>query len=259
MAVSKQADITIHPHKRGHVTIAVLGESPFIARRMSQKAKGELTLGGRGRKSIVVRSTVKHDPLAEFLEAPYTRPPGSPTYIAHLGSAFKAALATAALDSDGIKKTQIERLVYVEQDYVPIYGIPQVFMSIVRSADINRTPDVRTRAIIARWAAVFSVSYTLPLINGTALLNLMDAAGHTSGMGDWRVQHGGSYGRFSVVALDNPELLAVMQSGGYDDQRAAMRNPTCYDNETEELLSWFESETLLRGMNAMRRGEEVEV
>jgi hypothetical protein len=139
-------------------------------------------------------------------------------------------------------------LAYVEGDEIPIYGIPQLLMSVTRSADMNKTPDVRTRAILPKWACRIAIQYTTPLLKEQAIINLLAAAGITQGVGDWRVQKGsGNYGQFSLVSPDDKEFVRIIKEGGKNAQDKAIADPVCYDSETEELLSWFHVETKRRG------------
>ena len=127
----------------------ILGTSPLILNRMSEKAKHELLLP-RGRKTAVEKAmSLKHDPFAEYRASAHTlKNEQESTLLAIPATAFKGAIRTAALDMPGAKKAQIGRLTYIPGEYVGVYGLPRLFMSIVRSADMNRTPDVRTRAIV---------------------------------------------------------------------------------------------------------------
>ncbi len=43
-------------------------------------------------------------------------------------------------------------------------------MSVVRSADIGKTPDIRTRAILPAWAARITVTYVTPKLTANAVL-----------------------------------------------------------------------------------------
>src|SRR3990172_776783 len=139
---TKQAEVTIYVPEihRKHILVSILGTSPYIANRMAEKARHEL-LNPRGRMNAAEKQTnLKHDPVAEFRASPYTlMDEAAPTLLAGMSSAFKGAMSTAALDLPGTKKAQIGRLVYVEGDYTPIYGVPRLFMSVTRSADMNRT------------------------------------------------------------------------------------------------------------------------
>jgi hypothetical protein len=235
----------------GVVSCYIVGTSPLILNRMSEKAKHELLLP-KGRKSAVERATsLKHVPLDEYRASAYTlKAETAPTWLAHKSTAFKKAICTAALDMPGAKKAQIGRLTFVEGEFVPIYGVPRLHMAITRSADINKTPDVRTRATVPAWACVLRVTFVKPLIQAQAVVNLLAAAGITMGVGDWRQEKGsGSYGQFRIATEDDPEFQAIVREGGRAAQLAAMESPTCYDDETTELLSWFETE---RGVRQLR-------
>jgi hypothetical protein len=236
----------------GTVTCYVLGASPLILNRMSEKAKHELLMP-KGRKSAVDKATsLKHNPLEEYRASAYRlRDPKQPL-LGLLTTAFKGAIRSAALDMPGAKKAQIGRLTYIEGEYVGIYGVPKLFMSVTRSADMNRTPDVRTRAIVPEWACTLSITYVQPLIRAQAVVNLLAAAGITIGVGDWRPEKGsGSYGQFRIVPADNADFARIVKAGGRAAQEAGVEKPTCYDDETTELLSWFESERSQRQLKGV--------
>lgn len=239
--------------ERGELTVCVLGDSPIILNRMSEKAKRELLMP-KGRKSAVERATsLKHNPMEEYRASAYTLTNAdAPTLLAVLATSFKGAMATAALDLPGAKKAQIGRLTYVNGDYVSIYGVPQLFMSVTRSADMNKTPDVRTRAIVPKWACMLSISYIKPLMRSQAVANLLAAAGMCIGVGDWRGEKGkGNYGQFRIVPTNDPEFLSIVKTGGRKAQERAMEKPTCYDDETTKLLSWFDSELAQRSIRGV--------
>ena len=175
-----------------------------------------------------------------------------------LASSFKGALRSAALDIPGANKSQIGRLTYVNGEFTPIYGVPKLFMSIVRSADMNRTPDVRTRAIVPEWACKLSVTYVQPLLRDQAVANLLAAAGISIGVGDWRPEKGaGAYGQFALVSADDADFVRICKTGGRAAQMAAMEDPDCHDEETAELLSWFDKEVKVRGFKIDRPTEAV--
>lgn len=235
----------------GTFLVHIVGTSPLILNRMSEKAKHELLMP-KGRKTAVEKATsLKHLPVEEYRASAYTlKDESNPTFLALLATSFKGALRSAALDMPGAKKAQIGRLTYIAGDYVGIYGVPKLFMAIVRSADMNKTPDVRTRAIVPKWACRFEVTYVQPLIRAQAVANLLAAAGLTIGVGDGRPEKGAmSYGQFRIADKDDPEFLSILKTGGRDAQIAGLESPVCYDDETTELLSWFEDE---RGKRTLR-------
>lgn len=253
MAIKKTTDDTISIDinvTRGYLTLCLLGEAPFICNAMSEKAYHELLLPAGRKTSADKAQSLKHDPKKEFRNSVYyAREPNSPTLIVMRSTAFKKAAMGAALDIPGARKTQIGRLMYVVGDEVPIYGVPELMMAVTRSAGIDRTPDIRTRAIIPSWCAVLNIEYAQPLLNPIVIGKLFATAGITQGVGDWRVEKGsGAYGRFSVVNPDHPQVKLLMDIGDREAQLAALENPVAYDSETESLLDWYDTEITRRGI-----------
>ena len=161
------------------------------------------------------------------------------------------AMGTAALRTPGAKKTEIQQLVRVDWDKMPVFGVPKIFSAITRSADMNKTPDVRTRAILPEWACVLTVRFQVPILNEQAIANLLAAAGRISGVGDWRQEKGsGSFGAFTLVDAKHPDFVRICKTGGRVQQEAALANPEPYDDETSELISWFMAESQKRGHKA---------
>jgi hypothetical protein len=131
---------------------------------------------------------------------------------------------------------------------IPVYGVPKVMCAITRSADINKTPDVRTRAILPEWACRIKIEFTKPIMREQSIANLLAAAGFQSGVGDWRQEKGsGNYGSFKLVSADDPEFVRIVKKQARAEQIAAMESPEAYDGETEELLAWFDVEVKRRG------------
>jgi hypothetical protein len=258
LATTKKVDgpIEVNAIRREKFDCCVLGTSPLILTRMSEKTKRELLFPAPKKTPTEKASNLKHDPHQEYWDSPYRfKGAESPTLLGHLATAFKGAMLTAALETPGVARTQIGRLIYVQTDLVPIYGVPQLFMAVVRDGSINHTPDIRTRAIVPEWATFLQISYAVPNLKVQGVLNLLGSSGVISGVGDWRPEKGkGDYGAFVVVDQDDAEFRRIIATGGRAAQEAAMANPACYDLETEELLTWFDAEVERRGFESSRGG-----
>lgn len=243
-----ESEITILEVQKGEMEFCILGTSPFLSHAMPPKAWHEL-LAPAGKKGAAEKaSTMKHDPVQEYRDSIYRLKDDGETLIATKTTGFKKAMQTAALDTPGTKKTQIGRLVTVHGELTPLFGIPQLHMTIVRSADMNRTPDVRTRCIQKEWACRLKVTFTKPILREQSIANLLAAAGFQSGVGDWRQEKGSSnFGSFKLVSENDPDFVRITSTMGRQEQIEAMANPVCYDLETEELLSWFNVEKTRRG------------
>jgi len=243
--------------KEGEVSCWIVGRTEIVLNRLAEKAKHELLFPGaknRGSRAL----GLKHDPFAEFTASAHTiSDESAPTFLAIPAAAPKRAIASAAIDMPGgAKKAQIGRLCWVPGQcgqYLPLYGKPQLFTCIVRTADMNHTPDVRTRVIVPQWAVPLTVKFARPMVNPTVLVNLLTAAGLYIGVGDGRPEKGAlTFGQFRVVtqAKDDAELTEILKQSR-KSQIAAMKNPECYDDETEELLGWFNLELQKRGKGEM--------
>jgi len=247
--VETSSEIQVIEVVKGQIDFCILGTSPLIMNRMSQKVWHEL-LAPKGKKNAAEKaSSLKHDPIKEFRDSPYIiENKAAPSLLGILPTAFKGAMLTAALDMPGTKRTQMGRLLTVDWDMQPVYGVPRVFMSITRSADMNKTPDVRTRAILPEWACRLTVTFNKPILREQSVANLLAAAGMQSGVGDWRQEKGsGSFGAFKLVSNDDKDFLRIVKTMGRKAQQEAIDNPIAYNAETEEMLAWFDVEIKRRG------------
>jgi len=249
MAASKKPSVNtidILELERGRVEFCLLGLTPTITNRLPEKAKRELFMPAR-KTSNNKKMGLKHDPFEEFWCSPYTlRDDSDPTYLAALNSQFKGMLCGAALDTDGVAKTQMKRSITVLGNRLPLYGKPEFLMSVVTQSGQNRAPDIRTRLIIPEWACRVVVEFSKPLFNAKSISNLMGAAGQTQGLGEWRVEKGGDYGQFKIVDPGDANFKRIMKIGR-KEQIAAMMNPSYHDEETEELMVWAIEEAENRG------------
>ena len=247
--VVKQSEITIEKLGVGTASVWIKGESPLIYNAMSAKARHELLMP-RGRKTAAQKATMlKHEPVEEYRNSVYrTDDNKSDTRLMFPATAFKnsAIGAIRHMPTAGVTMVQMKQLLWVKGDTVSMYGVPKLFMSVVRSADMNKTPDVRTRAILTEWCCCLSINYVVPNLNETSLARLLEAGGLLNGVGDFRQEKGkGNYGQFRLA--DKDECESIIKSGGIKAQDAALKTPECYDVESRELLAWFKEERKARG------------
>ena len=238
MATTKpaQPEVSIQRLTPSVANVTIVGKTPLIVNKMSAKARNTLLLGGR-KKTASERVAIKHHPFDEFRDSMYVDEgfdyPGS--IIKFPVVAFKSAMATAALVTAGMKKTDIFRMIYVPQEFCGIHGVPKLRMDIVRSSDINKTPDVRTRAVFEDWAVSFDIQFITPNLSLHSVATLLNNAGLVCGVGENRQEKGkGNFGTFETASEIPKHLLDVV-----DAQRAAIANPEPADGESAELLQEY--------------------
>jgi len=250
MAVAKKSDtLQIDALKQGRVTLRIIGTTPMYMNSMSAKAKRSLLIGG-AKKTSAERKLLKHNPEEEYRDSIYRQPTGD-TLLCFPSPAFKGAMATAALETPGVTKTSVQRLIFLPQQKVCIWGKPQLKMDVVRSADMARTPDVRTRAFLPRWCAEIDVSFVTPALSVHSIVSLMSNAGVICGIGDYRQEKGrGSYGTFAVSGSEDmgdwQSVWDEITAEGRDVQQAAFDDPEFADQDTTDLMEVMQDERLVR-------------
>lgn len=240
--------------------VFLLGKSPFIYNALSEK-NAKLLLLPPLKGKAVQRKGLKHNPIEEYRDSTYKYRDDEvfPTRFYFPVGAFKRCIATAALDIPGVRKTEVQRLCWIDGERVPIYGIPELYMTGVRTADQKRTPDIRTRAIIRHWCCQFTVHAVSPLISQTEVLKLLSVAGLICGVGDGRQEKGAfSYGQFTLTNPADPAFLSIMANGGRDAQDAALKDPGMWDDQTEELYTWFNEELARRSLTGVSDAGDAE-
>lgn len=221
----------------------ILGSRPLLMNRLGEKARQELLLPARKKNRAERETSLKHDPVAEYRSAlNQFGNDDQPTRLFLPGRAFSLAMASAALDIPGASKAEISRLTQVTDIQVPVWGIPTLFMDVVRLAGIVKVPDIRSRGLLEKWACKLTVRYMKNRLTLASVARLLAASGQIVGVGDYRVQRSGLYGSYQLVSSDDPEWQEIVNTQGREAQDAAIENPTPYDDSTAELFTWFENE-----------------
>ena len=230
--------INVQQFEQQTVRVRIEGVSGLVCNRMGSKAKQALLIGSGGPKKASTKKEVKHKPFDEFRDSMHLCPDAHDhTSVFMPAVAVKSAMATSAIELEGVTAAAIKRLVYFPDEYVPIYGLPFLRMDVVRLAGPSRVADIRTRAFFPRWWSEFDVVYTPARITRESIFALLQNAGLIIGIGDYRQEKGkGSFGLFQVTTEELP-------SGAVDKQyqKARIDKPVLYDAETEQLMEFYQS------------------
>lgn len=236
--------VSVNEMEQRTITIKIVGTTGMYYNAMSIKAQRTLLFPAP--KTSGKKTGLKHDPIQEFGDSIYRQTnKNADTYLGFPAAGIKGAMATAALETPEITKSSVNRLIYLPQDRVNIWGIPYLRMDIVRQAGINKTPDVRTRAFLPEWCSEVTIKYIVPNTNTKSIYALLMNAGMVCGIGDFRIEKGkGGYGGFRIAPDDDQEWADIAGAGGYEAQKNAMENPETSDIDTDELLEWFKAERM---------------
>lgn len=252
MAIKKAPSATtleIQPLKQGRVKLRMMGTTPLYFNSMSSKAMRDLLVGA-GKKTAAQKKEIKHNPEQEFRESVYKKQHGE-TLLCFPAPGVKGAMATAALETDGITKSSVQRLIFLPETHIQIWGKPQLKIDVVRSADMNKTPDMRTRAYLPRWCAEVDIAFVQPTLSVYSIASLLTNAGSVVGIGDFRQEKGrGSFGCFHVLTEDSmgdyQEDWDSLMLEARDVQQEALDNPEYADPDTEGLMQFMQEERARR-------------
>ena len=237
----------IQPIKMRELIVFLVGTSPLIMHRFAFKAWQELLYPSAKKNKAERAQSMKHQPFEEYRGCFYLNRSQTQPALFHLPNGMPhQALAAAALDMPGATRASMERWTNVVDININLFGIPQLFMSMVRNSDMNKTPDVRTRPIFPKWACQITIQYKSDPLTDNNILNLFAAAGTIVGMGDWRPQKGGPYGKFRLCTAKDTEYLSILKNQGRGPQQKAYDQPSYWDDETAELMTWFLEEVARR-------------
>jgi hypothetical protein len=94
--------------------------------------------------------------------------------------------------------TEARGAFHVDGEMVAIQaGPPKMRQDMVRVG--MGTADVRFRGEFTQWAVDLTVSYNAAALSPEQIVNLFNLAGFGVGVGEWRPEKDGGYGRFHVA------------------------------------------------------------
>lgn len=190
-------------------TVKIVGDSPLIMHRWSEKAKKEIL--DKQMKKAKSKGHDAKDPFADFISSMYwldgepenKTPEGLAAALedgARFGfpsTAVKAAAVAAAYRA-GITKNMVSMngAFHILGEFVEIHGEPVMREDMVRVG--MGIADIRYRGEFPEWWSSFTVRYNAAALSLEQLINMINMGGFACGIGEWRAEKGGVYGSFHV-------------------------------------------------------------
>lgn len=175
--------------------VRVVGDSPLITHRWSEKAKKEMLDKQMGKAKSGKKPP--KNPEQDYLDSLYPHPEGGYGFPC---VAFKAAAVSACRFVDGMKMTEARGAFHVDGELARIKGEPRMREDMVRIS--MGTADIRYRAEFPVWETTLMVAYNTGVFNPDQIINLFNQAGFGVGIGEWRPEKDGGYGRFHVATSE---------------------------------------------------------
>jgi hypothetical protein len=196
----------LKPIRKEQITLRITGISPLIQHRWGNKAKEMMRQKHAGKKT---RTRDIRDPEAEGREAMYLTDDGKPGVP---GMAIKRAIIAAAHKDIGIEKTLVKKSIFLvcndSKKVIPMDCDDPVIVEDPVIVGVG-SADLRYRPYFHRWSVDLTFVTDSELLQLNDLLNLIDRAGFGVGIGEWRPETGGEYGRFEVDRSVPVHAIAV--------------------------------------------------
>ena len=209
--------VEIRPINIATVNIRLVGDTPLIMHRWTEKAKREML--DNMMKKTKTQSKDPKDPVAEFITSMYwlTDMPEDLTEAgfeaaiangARFGfpvTAFKQAGISAAYRLGWAKDKMSFRGSFFlnsdENQLVEIKSDPPVMREDAVKISMGK-PDLRYRGEFRNWYVDLELQYNT---NGKhsleQIINIINAGGYVCGVGEWRPERDGQYGMFHVETV----------------------------------------------------------
>jgi hypothetical protein len=188
------------------LSVPILGTSPLIVHRFSEKAKRQMLDAMQGRKT----PKESKDPKAEYEAAFYRFPDGGYGFPV---VAFKAATVDASrFYGKSVTKVGLRQFMFMRgevgsdgQQLARITGEPHMREDPVTVGRSGR--DLRYRPEFSVWSTSLHVIYVTSALTRSSVLSLIDAGGMGVGVGEWRPERDGDFGTYCIDPDREVEVL----------------------------------------------------
>jgi len=192
----KDSQILVQRINKAHmeVTVKSIEGSSYISHRLTKENVEKFT----SRETGKAKKKELRDFDAEYESCFYYTEDGKYGIPA---AAFTGAMLNACTDLE-VTKTSIKRNVRILGDICELkYKKLNRRVDNPRRSGMNSTPDVRHRPEFINWELKLLIQYNADFISPDQIYNLINHAGFSTGVGDWRPsspKSAGSHGMFEV-------------------------------------------------------------
>jgi hypothetical protein len=208
MTADKDAQVEIDQIAAETIRVPILGTTPLIVHRFSEKAKRQMLDTMQGRKT----PKVSKDPDAEYDAAFYRLKDGRFGFPV---TAFKLATIGAArfYPRNAVTMTALKQFLFIRGEVgadgmglAPITGEPHMREDVVRVG--RGGTDLRYRPEFSEWSTDLEVTYVTSALTRGSVLSLIDAGGMGVGVGEWRPEKDGDFGTYRIDPTRQVEVIA---------------------------------------------------
>lgn len=200
------AEIQLEKIDAETIRVPLIGTSPLIVHKFSEKAKRQMLDNMQGRKT----PKEAKNPEAEYEAAFYRLKDGGYGFPV---IAFKAATIGGARFYQGVTMTALRQFMFFRGEIgddgrgmTRIVGTPHMREDTVTVGRGGH--DLRYRPELPEWTASIDVTYVTSMLTRSSVLSLIDAGGMGVGVGEWRPEKGGDFGTYRIDDQREVEVIS---------------------------------------------------
>lgn len=190
-----------------HLLIPIVGTSPLIVHRFSEKARKQMLDAMQGKKNL----KQPKNPETEYQDAFY-RTKDNAGYGFPVTAFKQATVAGARFYGKSVTMTALRSSVFFKgeigadgQSIAILDGTPHMREDAVTVGRNGR--DLRYRPQFDEWTTTLEVIYVTSMLTRGSLLSLIEAGGLGVGVGDWRPEKNGEFGTYAIDKTRDIKVL----------------------------------------------------
>lgn len=203
----KTTQIQISRIETERLLVPVVGLTPLIVNRFSEKSKRTMLDGMQGVKT----PKTPKDPEGDYEGAFYLLKDGETRGFPANG--FKqATVAGGRFYGNDVTMVGLRQFMFFHgeigpdgQQLVVIEGEPHMREDVVKVK--SGGTDLRYRPCFNEWQAVLDVTYVVSSMTRDSLVSFIDAGGMSCGVGEWRPEKKGEFGTYTVDVTRDIEVI----------------------------------------------------
>ena len=208
--------ISIKPMEIQQIPIRIVGDSPLIVHAWSEKAKKQIL--DKQTKATTTKAKEARNPYADFIDSMYwltEKPSPNPDAFKEavkngakwgfpVTSIKQSANSTAYRLGWVANQTALRCSYFIESEFGELFEIKGSIPE-MREDNVTigmGTADLRYRAEFKNWYADVMLSFNASgIYTIEQIVNIINAGGYSCGLGEWRAEKDGIFGRYHVETV----------------------------------------------------------
>ena len=176
--------------------VTITGLTPLIYHKWSEKMKKMIR---DKQQKVPKQGREVRDTEQEYLDSFYYNSKGE---IAFPAGSIKQSMVGASRSIDDVPMTKIRAAIFIRADEDNLIKVD--YKEKVKREDMVRvgrgSADLRYRGQLNGWSMKFTIEFNAGVFSAEQVMNLLNTAGFSQGLGEWRPEKNGEFGRFTCVA-----------------------------------------------------------